>query len=648
MNGNYVWAKAFVGNDDAEGWGIAVDPSGNVYTGGIFWGTIDFDPGSGTDNLTSPSTTSDGFVSKLDSSGNFVWAGQLGGTGDDQVTAIALDPAGDLCATGYFQTTADFDPGPGTANLTSAGGEDIFVARLNAQTGGYIWAGKMGGASDDEGLAIATDAAGDIYTTGYFQSTANFNPGSGTLNLTSAGYTDAFLSELTLPALPQTFTFSAATSGTFTAGQNVTIQWTATNILSGSDINLCYDTGPTWNAANEQWIEVSQVPADYGTGTYTWNTAGVAPGTYYIAGYLWTGSAAIYSHLTQSITIQAAPIVPSFTITGPTSGTFTAGQTVPIDWTAGNVGTGATVSLCYDTAPTWWTTTENWIEVSQVPATNGTGSYSWNTTGVATGTYYLAGYLWSGGQPTFFHLTQSITIQAPPTFTITSPTSGSFPAGQNVSIQWTASNVGTGATVSLCYDEDTTWWNGNEHWIEVGQAPAAEGAGNYSWNTTGVAPGTYYLAGYLWSGGQPTFFHSDQSITIQASPTFTITSPTSGSFPAGQTVSIQWTASNVGTGATVSLCYDEDTTWWNGNEHWIEVGQAPAAEGQATIAGIPRASRPARTIWPDTSGRAASPRSSIPTSRLRSRRRQRLPSQAPPPDHFRPDRRSRFNGPPAM
>ena len=64
-----------------------------------------------------------------------------------------------------------------------------------------------------------------------------------------------------------------------------------------------------------------------GSGTYTWNTTGVAPGTYYIAGYLWDGSKPTYSHLKQTITIQAAaPPRQTFTMNGPTSGTYQVGQ----------------------------------------------------------------------------------------------------------------------------------------------------------------------------------------------------------------------------------------------------------------------------------------------------------------------------------
>jgi PKD repeat protein len=70
-------------------------------------------------------------VSKLDSSGNFVWAKSMGGTGYDVGNGIAVDRTGNVYTTGYFWLTADFDPGAGTSSLTSAGNDDIFVSKLD-------------------------------------------------------------------------------------------------------------------------------------------------------------------------------------------------------------------------------------------------------------------------------------------------------------------------------------------------------------------------------------------------------------------------------------------------------------------------------------------------------------------------------------
>ena len=71
-------------------------------------------------------------LTALAGDGDFVWAKQMGGTEDDEGYGIAVDAAGNVYTTGYFAGTADFDPGPGTCNLTSAGAWEIFVSKLSA------------------------------------------------------------------------------------------------------------------------------------------------------------------------------------------------------------------------------------------------------------------------------------------------------------------------------------------------------------------------------------------------------------------------------------------------------------------------------------------------------------------------------------
>jgi len=175
---------------------IAVDGSGNVYTTGYFQGTADFDPSAGIFNMTSAGGT-DIVVSKLDLLGNFVWAKQMGGALNDRGYSIAVDGSGNVYTTGYFQDTVDFDPGPGTFNMTSAGLEDIFVSKLDL-LGDFVWTKQMGGTSDDNSNSIAVDGSGNVYTTGRFFGTADFNPGAGIFMLTSAGNWDIFISKLDL------------------------------------------------------------------------------------------------------------------------------------------------------------------------------------------------------------------------------------------------------------------------------------------------------------------------------------------------------------------------------------------------------------------------------------------------------------------
>jgi hypothetical protein len=190
----FQWAKQMISTTGGVGLSISVDASGNVYTTGYFIDTVDFDPGPGTFNLIS-NGGSDIFISKLDASGNFVWAKSMGGSLDDVANSIALDTLDNIYITGYFQGTADFNPGAGVFNLTAVGDSDIFVSKLDA-SGNLIWAKNMGGPLGEVANSIAVDHFGSVYTTGYFSGTVDFDPNAGTFNLSSTGSNDIFISKL--------------------------------------------------------------------------------------------------------------------------------------------------------------------------------------------------------------------------------------------------------------------------------------------------------------------------------------------------------------------------------------------------------------------------------------------------------------------
>ena len=193
-NGNLIWAKAMGGTSGDIGFGISVDAAGNVYTTGQFQGTVDFDPNAGVSNLTAVGSN-DIFVSKLDATGNLIWAKAMGGTSSDSGNGIAVDAAGNVYTTGNFAGTADFNPNAGVSNLTSAGSTDIFVSKLDT-TGNLVWAKAMGGTTADVGYAMSTDTVGNVYTTGNFAGTADFDPNAGVSNITAAGGNDIFVSKL--------------------------------------------------------------------------------------------------------------------------------------------------------------------------------------------------------------------------------------------------------------------------------------------------------------------------------------------------------------------------------------------------------------------------------------------------------------------
>lgn len=194
-NAQFVWVKSFGSNQPEEGTSITVDIFGNIYTVGIFTFTVDFDPGVGVFNLTSAGGR-DIYILKLDAAGNFLWAKNLGGTGNDMPLSITTDGTGNVYTTGFYLSTADFDPGAGVFNLIAVGGADIFISKLDA-SGNFVWAKTMGGTgATDQGKSIKVDASNNVYITGFFSTTVDFDPSAGTFNLASAGGNDIFIAKL--------------------------------------------------------------------------------------------------------------------------------------------------------------------------------------------------------------------------------------------------------------------------------------------------------------------------------------------------------------------------------------------------------------------------------------------------------------------
>ncbi len=195
-NGNLVWAKKIGSTDYDDAKAIEIDALGNVYVAGYFNGTVDFDPGAGVVNFTS-NGAHDMFILKLDINGNFVWAKKTGGVGYDIANSICSDALNNIYITGFFEKTVDFDPNSGVFNLTSnAGTTDVFIQKI-ASNGTFVWAKSVGGSGIDGGSSISKDKNNNVYITGGFYGTVDFDPNAGTNNLTSNGNVDVFVLKLT-------------------------------------------------------------------------------------------------------------------------------------------------------------------------------------------------------------------------------------------------------------------------------------------------------------------------------------------------------------------------------------------------------------------------------------------------------------------
>lgn len=189
---NLSWVNGVGGVGADEIRSSHVDAAGNVYIAGIFSSTVDFDPGSGIANLTAVGD-GDIYVAKYDAGGNYMWAKGFGGSVLDYPNDVEVDASGNVYVTGTFQNTVDFNPAaPSTAVVTAVGLADIFFMKYDA-AGNFLWKKTIGAANNDVGYGLGLDNAGNIYLSGTFYNSPDFNPGSATTILTSAGGYDMFV-----------------------------------------------------------------------------------------------------------------------------------------------------------------------------------------------------------------------------------------------------------------------------------------------------------------------------------------------------------------------------------------------------------------------------------------------------------------------
>lgn len=175
--------------------GVATDAAGNVYVGGHFEGTVDFNPSRRkTFAMTSTANDGDPFVAKYSPNGGLFWAVHFGkanatpGRRDVFASAIAVDATGNVYLGGHYEQTVDFDPGPGVSNLTAGTNADGDGYLLGLDTGGafrfakgFVTPGHTGDPGDvfyGSTTQLAVDPAGHVYAT--TQVTVNFGtPGGG-------------------------------------------------------------------------------------------------------------------------------------------------------------------------------------------------------------------------------------------------------------------------------------------------------------------------------------------------------------------------------------------------------------------------------------------------------------------------------------
>ncbi|MGZ6034409.1 MAG: SBBP repeat-containing protein, partial [Myxococcaceae bacterium] len=162
--GTKLWTHQYGTAADDHVGGVAIDAAGNVYVSGWSQGSFGGVQTAGAEDIV---------LLKLDADGNVQWVRETGSTKTDEPTSVAVDGEGNVLVAGY--TTGVLD-GPG-----NAGTFDLFVAKFDP-AGTYLWARQLGTPGIDVATAVAADASGNVYVTGYTYGSLDGHPNQGSID----------------------------------------------------------------------------------------------------------------------------------------------------------------------------------------------------------------------------------------------------------------------------------------------------------------------------------------------------------------------------------------------------------------------------------------------------------------------------------
>ncbi len=264
----YAWATqgGGLGSDYARGVSALADGS-SIITGS-FRGTAIF----GATTFTSNAGSRDTFTAKVKADGTYAWATKGGGKNMDVARSVSALPDGSSIITGRFSGIATFGT---TAPLTSAGGDDSFTSKLNAD-GSYVWATKGGGLGTDYASGVSALPDGSSIITGHFSGTAIFG---STILTSTAGSDDSFTAKLNADG-----TYAWATQGGGLGSdyaRGVSALADGSSIITGIFNDIAIFGSTTLTSAGSYDSFTAKVNAD---GTYAWATRGGGPDYDYASG----------------------------------------------------------------------------------------------------------------------------------------------------------------------------------------------------------------------------------------------------------------------------------------------------------------------------------------------------------------------------
>ncbi len=193
--GDFLWARSFGGTDDDHCSlnSLKISNDGTIFLSGQYKLTVDFDFGIGETSYTS-NGSADVFIMRIDDLGNFVWAKSFGGIDTDRVRGVSIDNTEFICISGSFYNSVDFNPSELEYTLTSEGMRDAYILKLNLD-GEFIWVKQFSGINTVT-ATTSIDQFGNIYSTGFFKETIDFDPGPGVYELSSSGEQDIYVHKM--------------------------------------------------------------------------------------------------------------------------------------------------------------------------------------------------------------------------------------------------------------------------------------------------------------------------------------------------------------------------------------------------------------------------------------------------------------------
>jgi hypothetical protein len=238
-----------------QGFGIAVDSHGYAYVTGF----------TTSDQTTFPvllgpdlvyNFAGDAFVAKVNASGTgLLYCGYIGGSVLDQGFGIAVDSHGYAYVTGQTTSTESTFPVADGPDVTSNGGGDAFVAKVNPLGLTLAYCGYIGGSGTDQGFAIAVDGGGNAYVTGSTTSTESTFPVAVGPGLTSGGGGDAFVAKVNASGTALAYCGYISGSGN-DCGRGIAVDGGGNAYVTGStsstESTFPVAVGPdlTWNGGN--------------------------------------------------------------------------------------------------------------------------------------------------------------------------------------------------------------------------------------------------------------------------------------------------------------------------------------------------------------------------------------------------------------